>query len=133
VFDIFEATDLCFPILFPQIEESLKCFVPRRFPGYEKVYRAEQVFSREGNAIIDKFCQETDQKSKERGNRKRTEITSVLLFTGQNIPEHFERYLEFFVEFQISLPIYSTITRGTPNDVLRKINVPPNPGWNSLC
>jgi hypothetical protein len=37
------------------MEESLKFFLPRRFPGYEKVYRAEKVFSREGTAIIDKL------------------------------------------------------------------------------
>jgi hypothetical protein len=55
VFDICEATDNCFPILSLQIEEFLKIFMPRRFPGYEKVYTAEQGFSRNGNAIIDKL------------------------------------------------------------------------------
>jgi len=55
VFDIFEAADLCFPILFPLMEESLKSFILRRFPGYKKACRAEQIFSREGNAIIDNF------------------------------------------------------------------------------
>jgi hypothetical protein len=55
VFDTREATDHCFRILFLQIEESLKFFIPRIFPGYEKVYRAEQVSGRESNAIIDKL------------------------------------------------------------------------------
>jgi len=40
-------------------------------------------------------CQETDQKSKQRGNRKRTEITPVLFIAGKKIPQHFERYLEY--------------------------------------
>jgi hypothetical protein len=37
------------------MEESLKFAIPRRFPGYDKVYMVEQDFSREGNAFIDKL------------------------------------------------------------------------------
>jgi hypothetical protein len=55
VFDICEAADHGFPILFTQMEESLKFFIPRRFPGYGKVYRAEQNFIGDGTAIIDKL------------------------------------------------------------------------------
>jgi hypothetical protein len=39
----------------PQMEEFLKFFILRISPAYEKVYRAEQVYSREGKAVIDKL------------------------------------------------------------------------------
>jgi hypothetical protein len=55
--------------------------------------------------LLINYCQETDQKSEQRGNGKRTEITPVLLIAGQKIPQHFERYLEFFAEFQNFLSI----------------------------
>jgi hypothetical protein len=70
--------------------------------------------------LLINYCQETDQKSKQ---RERTEITPVLLIDEQKIPQNFERYLEFFAEFKIFLSIYSTISRGTHKNVLRTINV----------
>jgi hypothetical protein len=37
------------------MEISIQFFILRGFSGYEKVYRAVQVLSRQGNAIIDKI------------------------------------------------------------------------------
>lgn len=47
--------------------------------------------------LLINYCPETDQKSKQRDDRKRTETT---LNVGEKNPQHFERYLEFFAEFQ---------------------------------
>jgi hypothetical protein len=95
----------------------------------KKFTRQNKVLAGKAMQILINYCQETDQRSKQ---RKRTEITPLLLIDEQKIPQNFERYLEFFAEFQNFLSIYSTVSRGTPKDVLRKINVPPNPGWNTF-
>jgi hypothetical protein len=95
----------------------------------KKFTRQNKVLAGKAMQLLINYCQETDQKSKQ---RKRTEITPVLLIDEQKIPQNFERYSQFFAEFQNFLSIYSTISRGTPKDVLRRINVPPNPGWNAL-
>lgn len=75
----------------------------------------------------------TDQQ-KINGISQRTAITPVLTKVGQNFLLYFARYLKFFAEFQlfIYLFIYSTTSRGTPNDVLCNARVSVNPGWEVL-
>jgi hypothetical protein len=55
------------------------------------------------------------------------DITPVLPIALPNFPLYFERNMKYFAVFKLSfLFIYSAISRGTPNDVLR------NPGWETL-
>jgi len=68
------------------MEESLKCFIPRRFPGYEKVYRAEQVFSREGNELIENFVKKLTKKAKKEAIENAPKLHQDYYFPDKKIP-----------------------------------------------
>jgi hypothetical protein len=54
------------------------------------------------------------------------EVIPVFSIAEQKFPRYFEKYLKIFPGMSKFVFIYSTISRETPNDVVR------NPGWETL-
>lgn len=90
---------------FPKWKNPYTFSYPEDFLAMEKFTGQNRILSGIAMQLLINCCQETDRKSKQRGNRKHAEITPVLLIVGKKILQNFARYLEFFTEFQNFLSI----------------------------